>query len=151
MCEIPPEVPATTTVYVPGGALTFAGGGGGGGGVELLPHPATKVPSVSNAKDNRSARRRARRGDTKTRKNAKARPALAESRPRLSTILSNFAVVLVPGMKALIVKDAAVAPVTICDDGLTAHSRLAEDGEQESETVVLPPFGPPSSIGTEVL
>jgi hypothetical protein len=54
-------------------------------------------------------------------------------------------------MNALIAKDAEVAPLTDRVDGLTAHPRLAEDGAHASETVVLPPLGPPSSKGTDAL
>jgi hypothetical protein len=129
----------------------FGGGGGGGGGDELPPQPAAKVPIASSAKGNRSARRSSRLGDAKTRRNANANPALAANSARLSPMLSSFAVEAVPGIKALMVRDAEVAPVTICVEGLTAQPKLAEDGKQARETVVLPPFGPPSSKGTETL
>lgn len=129
----------------------FGGGGGGGGGDELPPQPAAKVPIASIAKDSSSERRSSRLGDAKTKKNANANPALAANRARLSPMLSSFAVEAVPGIKALIVKDAEVEPVTICVAGLTAHPKLAEEGEQARETLVLPPLGPPSSNGTEAL
>jgi hypothetical protein len=66
-------------------------------------------------------------------------------------MVSSLAVEVVPGIKALIVKEAEVAPVTVCVNGLTVQPKLAEDGKHARETVVLPPFGPLSKSGTVAL
>ncbi len=91
----------------------FGGGGGGGGGDELPPQPAAKVPIASIARDSSKARRNSRLGNAKTRRNANANPALAASSPGLAPMLSSFAAEAVPGINALIVKDAEVEPVTV--------------------------------------
>jgi len=104
-----PDVPVTTTLYVPAGALRFAGGGVNPCD-EPPPQPATNVPIARNTKQTASPRNCSRPSSGSIRANPKANTALAANKPCCVPVRSSFAAEPVDGMKALIVKDAVTAP-----------------------------------------
>src|SRR5208337_3911412 len=145
LCVMVPDVPVTTTLYVPAGAFRFAGGGVGVTPCEEPPpQPAMNVPIARNTKHTASPRNCSRPSSGSIRTNPKANTALAAKNPRCVPVRSSFAEVPVVGMKALMVKDEVAAPWTTCVEGLTVHPKFVADGMQPSDMVALPPFGPPS-------
>lgn len=115
----PPDVPVTTTLYVPGGA--FTGGGGGGGGAEPPPQPATKAINADRAEPSRRFFLRLCPGKASRAPKALAKQALAARKPAWKSRTWYRLAVAVPGTNALMVSVPEMFPLTDAEDGFTAQ------------------------------